>query len=395
MKLKTIKQIKNLEWKKVLLRVDFNVPLSKWKISDNNRIKKALPTIEFLSKAWAKIIICSHLWRPKWEKNKSLSLWIVGTELSKLIWKKVEFIDELIWKKVVQKIWTLKNSDILILENTRFEKWETKNDKKLSENLASLADIFVLDAFWAIHRAHCSTVWVSEFLPAYSWFLVEKEILALSWVMENPKKPLLMIVAGSKMETKIAVIEKFIEIADAIIVWWAIANTLLKAQWVNIWDSLYEESEIKTAKRILEKWWEKIILPVDAVVSSQFSNDAKTKIIDLTLEKNNISSDEKILDIWPDSIDFYKNIIKASKTIIWNWPVWVYELSPFANWTKSLLEFLKNSNWETVLWWWDTVDAMNKFWFKDSSFSHISTWGWASLEFLEWKILPWVEILLD
>jgi len=406
MKLKTLSQAGDLEWKKILLRVDFNVPLSDWKITDDTRIKKALPTIEFLKKSWAKIIICSHLGRPKWERKKELSLSIVADRLWEILrdsstgseWQvEVKFIDELIWEKVVNKVNALTDWEILVLENTRFEKWETKNDCNLSDSLASLADVFVSDCFWVAHRAHSSIFWVSLLLPSFAWFLIEREIEALSWVMKNPEKPVLMVVAGSKMETKIAVIEKFIEIADKIIVWWAIANTLLKAKWVDVWDSLYEESEIENAKRILEKWWEKIVLPFDAIVSSEFSDDAEFREIHLAWDWEQISEidpDEKILDIWSSSIEIYKNLIKNSKTIIWNWPVWVYEFKPFENWTKAILQSLKDSSWTTVLWWWDTVDAMNKFWFNESDFSHVSTWWWASLEFLEWKTLPWIEVLM-
>lgn len=396
MNLKTLDQAWNLEWKNVLLRVDFNVPLSDWKITDDTRIKKAIPTIEFLKNAWAKILICSHLWRPKGQIVKDLSLKSVAKRLEELLKSPVKFSDKLIWYDVEDQVDKLENWEILVLENTRFDKRETENDEKFSESLASLADVFVSDAFWAVHRAHSSTFWVSQLLDSYAWFLVEKEVKALSSAMDNPERPVLMIVAGSKMETKIAVIDKFIEIADRIIVWWAIANTMLKAKWIEVWDSLFENDELERAKFILEKWWDKVILPVDAVVSNDFSNDAKTREVHLAWEWQDLTEidpDEKILDIWSNSIEIYKNLISTSKTIVWNWPVWVYELKPFENWTKAILEALKETNWISVLWWWDTVDAMNKFWFDENDFSHVSTWWWASLEFLEWKDLPWIEVL--
>lgn len=389
MKLKTLKDCLNLNWIKVLLRAEFNVPLNEnQEITDDTRIQTALPTIKYLTKSWAKIIICAHLWRPNWEIVDKLSLKPVQKRLWELLWKEIKF-SSIYWKSLDKMIEWMKAWDILLLENIRFEKWEEKNDEILSRALASLADIYVSDAFWAVHRKHASTYWVWKILKSFAWLLIEKEIVELSKIFLCPKKPILAIIAGSKMETKIAVIDRFLELADHIIVWGWVANTLLKAKWVEIWLSLYEENEMERARNLIEKWWEKIILPSDAIVSTTISNDSKTREISL---KNSIIGDqEKILDIWSETIETYSRLINNANTVVWNWPVWVYECKPFENGTKMLLKTLSDSNAYSLIWWWDTVDAMNKFWF--TNFSHVSTGWWASLEFLEWKILPWLEIL--
>lgn len=393
MNLKLLRNFKDLEWKRVLLRAELNVSLNNdWVITDDTRIKASLPTINYLISSWVKLIICAHLWRPKWERNLKFTLKPVCKRLSELLEKNVIFSEEITWPWVRSKINSMNNWEVILLENIRFEKWEEKNDEELSKELASLADIYVSDAFWAVHRAHCSTYWAAKYLDSYAWFLIENEVKVLSKVFDNPKKPLLTIVAWSKMETKIAVLDKFIEIADKIIVWWAIANTLLKAKWVNIWASMFEQAEIERAKNILLKWWDKIVLPIDAILSETISNDSEIREVSL-FNSPDIWSSEKILDVWSKSNALYSELIKSCSTVIWNWPVWVYEYEPFAKWTQSILQAIKDAWNISILWWWDTVDAMNKFWFHDWDFYHVSTWWWASLEFLEWKKLPWLEVL--
>ena len=391
MNLKTLKHCPNLNWKKVLLRTEFNVPLnSNQEITDDTRIKTAIPTIKYLIGTWAKIIICTHLWRPKWEIINKLSLKPVKKRLSELLWKEILF-SNVYWKWLDKIINWMSDWDIMLLENIRFEAWEEKNDEILSKHLASLADIYISDAFWAVHRKHSSTYWVWKILDSYAWLLIEKEISELSKIFNNPNKPILAIIAWSKMETKIAVIDKFLDVADYIIVWWWVANTLLKAKWIEIWSSLYEQDEMKRARDLIDRWWKKLILPIDAIVSETISNNSTAKEVNLL--KNKLQKKERILDIWPETIENYCVLIKKSRTIIWNWPVWVYEYKPFELWTKKLLQQISDSDSFSILWGWDTVDAMNKLWFDKKKFNHVSTWWWASLKLLEWKVLPGLEIL--
>lgn len=394
MKLKTLKDIPVIRWKKILLRSELNVPIDQnGNITDDTRIRTSIPTIEYLSNHWWKVIICAHLWRPKWRIDKAYSLAPILNRLSELLWKKVLFSQNLTWPNVKKMITNLKAWDILLLENIRFSPLEEICDKDFSRDLANLADFFVSDAFGVIHRKHASTYWVWKHLPSYAWLLIENEVSKLWQVLISPEKPVLAMIAWSKIETKVAIIENFLKIANKVIVWWAIANTLLKAKWIWIWSSLYQDAELPLARMLIQKWWSKLVLPVDWVLSKLISNTVTTRIDNFNW--NNIYEDERILDIWPETIKLYWEIINSSKTIVWNWPVWVYEYTPFERWTRAMFEFAKNSNWKVIIWWWDTIDAMHKFWFKEGDFYHVSTWWGAALEFLEWKNLPWIEILYE
>ncbi|MBT4937239.1 phosphoglycerate kinase [Candidatus Peregrinibacteria bacterium] len=390
MQFHTLKGI-NLKGKRVLLRSEFNVPLKNGEITDDTRIKKSLPTIQYLISQGAKIIICAHLGRPKGQVVEELRLYPVAQRLSELLDHPVRKTNEIIGPEVKRVVDVLDEGDILLLENIRFAEGETKNDKEFAKELASMADVFVSDAFGVVHRSHASTVGVANYLPAYAGFLVEKEIQALSSVFENPKKPVVIIVAGAKMETKVAVIENFLDIADSIIVGGGIANTFLAAQGHNVGSSLYEESEFECALRILNKDTEgKIFLPHDVVVAEELSEEAEAKNIVL----DEMAETEKILDMGEVSVKEAVNIIKNAGTVIWNGPIGVYEFSPFSGGTQNIAQAMAETKADTIVGGGDSVDAIKKFGISEDQFTHLSTGGGASLEFLEGKELPGVKVLL-
>ena len=390
MQLRTLRNIE-LKGKKVLLRSEFNVPIKDGKITDDTRIKKSLPTIKYLISQGAKVIICAHLGRPKGQVVEELRLYPVAERLSKLLDHPVRKTNEIIGTEVKGVVDVLDEGDILLLENIRFDSGETKNDNDFAEQLASYADIFVSDAFGVVHRAHASTVGVAEYLPAYAGLLVEKELQALSSVFENPKTPVVVIVAGAKMETKVAVIEKFLEIADKVIIGGGIANTFLAAQGHNVGSSLYEESEFERALKILNKDSEgKIFLPHDVVVAEELSEDAEAKNIVL----DEMAETEKILDMGETSTMEVSDIIKNAGTVVWNGPVGVSEFTPFSRGTQSIAKAMAETEADTIVGGGDSVDAILKFGFSEDQFTHVSTGGGASLEFLEGKKLPGVEVLL-
>jgi len=390
MNLQTLKNI-DVKGKRVLLRSEFNVPMKGGEITDDSRIQKSLPTIQYLLSAGAKLIVCAHLGRPKGKIVEGLRLDAVAERLTELLERAVTKMETVVGPEVQEASDNLEEGEILLLENVRFEEGETKGDESLSKQLADLADIYVSDAFGAVHRAHCSTAGVAKYLPAYAGLLVEKEIKALGGIFENSKSPVVMIVAGSKMETKVAVIEKFLEIADTIIIGGGIANTFLAAQGYNVGGSLYEESEFERARRILEKDTErKIFFPHDVVVSEEISDDAQAYNVLLEDVKDN----DKILDMGEESSKDIQAIIRNAKTVVWNGPVGVYECAPFAAGTRAIAQAMSESNADTIVGGGDSVDAILKFGFSEDQFTHLSTGGGASLEFLEGKELPGVQVLM-
>lgn len=394
---KSIKDLKNLEGKTVLMRADFNVPLKNGVITNDNRIVAALETIKYILEKKAKLVVFSHLGRIKEEKDKKdKTLLPVAKRLSELLNKEVKFINKTRGKELEEAVKSLKNSEILMFENTRFEdldgKKESKNDPELGKYWASLGDIFVNDAFGTAHRAHASNKGIASNMKkgnAVYGFLIEKEIKYIGGAVDNPKRPLIAIIGGAKVSDKIGVIENLLEKADKIIIGGAMAYTFFKAQGKNIGKSLCEEEKVEYAKNLLEKAKEKIVLPVDTVVAKEFKNDAKSSVT------TDIKDDEMGLDIGEKSVEKFAEILKNAKTVIWNGPMGVFEMENFAKGTIGVCKILSNlKDAITIIGGGDSATAAINLGYKDK-FTHISTGGGASLEYLEGKTLPGIESLSD
>ncbi len=383
--------------KKVLVRCDFNVPLdSNMNITDDIRITSALPTINYLLDNGAAVILMSHLGRPDGEPNPKYSLLPVAKRLEELTRKKVIFedCDVVVNDKVKDDAAKLQPGQIMLLQNTRYKKEETKNGEELAENLASLADIFVNDAFGTAHRAHSSNAGVCKFLPSAVGFLVEKEISVMGKALSNPERPLTAILGGAKVSDKIAVIENLLNIADNIIIGGGMMFTFLKAMGKNVGKSLLEEDKIELAKSILEKSKDKNInlyLPIDTVVAKEFKNDTDF----YTVDTDNIPDDYMGLDIGQKTIELFTDVIKNSKTIIWNGPMGVFEMDNFAKGTNGIAYAIsENSDAISIVGGGDSAAAVEKIGLADK-ITHISTGGGASLEYLEGKILPGIDAVDD
>lgn len=391
---KTIRDI-DVSGKKVLVRCDFNVPqdLETGKITDNRRIKGAIPTIQYLIDNNAKVILCSHLGRPKGEVNEKYSLKIVAEELSNLLGREVKLAKDIVGESAKSLVANMQDKDIVLLENVRFDAREEKNDKEFSKELASLADIYVNDAFGTAHRAHSTTAGVAEFLPAVSGFLIEKEIKFLGDALQNPERPFVAILGGAKVSDKIAVIENLLEKVDKLLIGGGMAFTFLKAQGHSIGKSICEEDKLDLAKELLEKAKQKnveIVLPIDSNVTTEYSNDTENKIV----HSQDIPDGWEGLDIGPDTIDKFKSILRDAKTVMWNGPLGVCEFSKYEVGTKEIATELGNIDAVTIIGGGDSAAAIEKLGLADKM-THISTGGGASLEFLEGKVLPGIACLLD
>ena len=390
---KSIKDI-DIQGKKVLMRVDFNVPLDKnLAITDDNRIRAALPSIEYILARDAKLILMSHLGRPKGEKRKEFSLAPAAVRLSELIGKPVKMLDDCIGDSVKEAVSAMNSGDLILLENLRFHKQETENDASFAKELASLGDIFVNDAFGTCHRAHASTEGVTHYLESVSGFLVEKEIEYFQKVVTSPDKPFAFILGGAKVADKIPVIENMMEKCDLIFIGGAMAYTFLKVNGIDVGSSRMEEEMIDTVKAIKDKASSKgveIVLPIDHVITDDFETAENVRITD----GESIESGWMGVDIGPKSIELFKDKLKQVKTIVWNGPVGVFENDKFAAGTKALCDAIAESDATTVIGGGDTAAAVLKFNVADKM-SHISTGGGASLEFLEGKVLPGVAALSD
>ena len=391
---KTIRDIE-VAGKKVLVRCDFNVPLDSetGKITDNRRIRAALPTINYLLDNNAKVILCSHLGRPKGEVNPKYSLKPVAEELSKLLNKKVTLAKDVIGEDAEKLTSNMGNGDIILLENVRFHKEEEKNDPEFAKKLASFAEIYVNDAFGTAHRAHSSTAGVADYLPAVSGFLIEKELEFLGKALENPERPFVAILGGAKVSDKIGVIENLLEKVDTLIIGGGMAYTFYKALGHDIGTSICEEDKIDLAKTILEKAKQKnvkLLLPLDNHVSSEYSNDGEDKFVD----KEEIPDGFMGLDIGPKTIEAFKEAIKTAKTVLWNGPLGVTEFPKFAEGTRAIANALAQSQAVTIIGGGDSAAAIEKMGLADKM-THISTGGGASLEFLEGKVLPGIDCLND
>ena len=378
----------NLKNKRILVRVDFNVPITNSKIQDDKRIKAALPTIRYiLSKKPKQLILMSHLGRPKGEYKKELSLKPIGKRLEKLLKKKVEFIEKPLSPELKEQINSSK-SKIFLLENLRFYKEEKKNNKEFAKDLASIADVYVNDAFGTSHRAHASVEAITRYLPSAPGFLMEKEITTMSKALKSPKHPLIVILGGLKVSDKIGVIKNLLKKADAILIGGAMAFTFFKSLKIETGKSIVEKDKLKLAKQLLKTSKRKLILPVDILAASKIDSKAKTKIVKAyDIPKNMIG-----VDIGPETIEIYKQIIKKAKTIIWNGSLGVNEIKKFAKGTNEIAKALAKSKATTIIGGGDTAAAIDKL-KLEKRMTHVSTGGGASLEFLEGKTLPAIKAL--
>jgi len=389
---KTMKDIE-VKGQRVFVRVDFNVPMADGVITDDTRIRAAIPTIEYLVEQGAKVILASHLGRPKGEVKEEMRLTAVGVRLAELIGKPVTKLDESIGKEVEKAVTNMQDGDILLLENVRFHAGEEKNDPALAEAFSKLADVYVNDAFGAAHRAHASTEGIAKHVPAVSGFLMQKELDVLGKALSNPERPFTAIIGGAKVKDKIGVIESLLEKVDHLIIGGGLSFTFIKAQGYDIGKSLLEEDKIELAKSFIDKAKAKGVqlhMPIDAVVANEFSKDAETKIVDVDA----IPADWMGLDIGPKTAANYAEVIQNSKLIIWNGPMGVFEMDKFASGTKTVAEAMANTAGYTVIGGGDSAAAVEKFDVADKM-DHISTGGGASLELMEGKELPGIVALND
>ena len=390
---KTIRDI-DLKGKRVLIRCDFNVPLdSNQNITDDTRIRAALPTLEYMVTHGAKVVVMSHLGRPKGKAAAEFSLAPVAVRLAELLGKQVEFADSdvVVDDSVKEKVAALKDGDVLLLQNVRFRKEETDNEPGFAKELASLGDVFVQEAFGTAHRAHASTAGVADYLPCVSGFLIEKEVKFLGSALQNPQRPFVAIMGGAKVGDKIKVIENLLTKVDTLIIGGGMSYTFYKAMGLEIGTSILDADNIDLAKMLLEKATSlnvKLLLPVDIVCADEFSNDAKYQ----TYSRDQIPSDMMGLDIGEETIKLYSEEIAKAKTVVWNGPMGVFEMENFAKGTKAIAEALATSDATTIIGGGDSAAAVEQFGLADKM-SHISTGGGASLEFLEGKILPGISII--
>lgn len=382
----------NLANKRVLIRVDFNVPVKDGKVTDATRIIAALPTINYiLEQPGTSLVVMSHFGRPKGKKNPDFSMAPVGKKFEELLGRPVKVASDVIGPEVEEEVKSLKPGEVLLLENCRFYPEEEANDASFSKTLASYGDIYVNDAFGTAHRAHASTEGVSHYLPSYAGFLIEKEVKFMAPLLENPAKPFVAIIGGSKVSSKISVLESLLKTCDTIVIGGGMAYTFLKVQGHKIGKSLVEDDYLDTAKSFLaavEKKGVHVILPVDHICAEQFAEDAKPILVDCVDIPDNLMG----MDIGPKTTALIVDALKDAKSVVWNGPMGVFEFSNFAKGTEAVAKALASSNATSVVGGGDSVAAVNKFGLADK-ISHVSTGGGASLEFLEGKELPGIKAL--
>lgn len=389
----TVRDI-DVRGKKVFCRVDFNVPLDGDRITDDTRIRAALPTIQYLCEQGAKVILASHLGRPKEDNKESFRLQVVAPRLGELLGQTVHTTDEVIGPKVTEAVNKLANGDVLLLENVRFHLGETKNDPELAKAFADLADIFVNDAFGTAHRAHASTAGIATYIPAVAGFLMEKEIAFLGTALANPDRPFTAIIGGAKVKDKIGVIEHLLDKVDTLLVGGGLANTFLKAKGYEIGNSLVEDDKLDIAKALLAKAEQngvRFLIPEDVVVADAFDNSATTQVV----EVSDIPAGWQALDIGPRTADTYsKIVIMESKLVVWNGPMGVFEMEAFSVGTNAVARACAETKATTVIGGGDSVAAIEQAGLAEH-ITHISTGGGASLEFMEGKELPGIAVLLE
>lgn len=386
---KTVKDL-DLKGKRVFMRVDFNVPMADGKVTDDKRIKAALPTIQYCLDQGAALLLASHLGRPKGGPAPEFSLRAASEVLSTLINRPVTMAPDCVGPEVESIAKNLKPGEVVMLENTRFHKGEEKNDLDLAKQMASLADVYVNDAFGSAHRAHSSTEGIARFLPAVSGFLMEQELEYLGKAVANPEHPYIAILGGAKISDKILVVETLAAKCDKLIIGGGMANTFLSAKGLNMQDSLVEAEAIETAKSLLAKLGDKLVLPVDAVIADKFDAEANTQTVDV----DKIPAGWRMLDVGPKTVSVYKSTLDGAKLIVWNGPVGVFEMPKFAEGTFTLAKMLAESKAVTVIGGGDSASAVKKAGVA-KQMTHVSTGGGASLEFLEGKELPGVAALND
>ncbi len=386
---KTVRDM-DFKGKKALVRVDFNVPIKEGVVSDDTRIQAALPTIQYLLDQGAAVILCSHLGRPKEGPDPQFSMKPTAEHLSKLLGKPVAFAEDCVGPVAEEAASKLKPGDILVLENTRFHKGETKNDPEMAKQLAALADVYVNDAFGSAHRAHASTEGVAKYLPAVAGFLMEKEIQYLGQAIANPEKPFVAILGGAKISDKIGVIRNLLSKADQVLIGGGMANTFFKAQGYPVGDSLVEDEALDVAKELLAEGSTKLRLPVDVVIADKFEDGAEKK----TMSMGPIPEGWRIMDIGPETVAAFRKVILSAGTIVWNGPMGVFEFPNFAEGTFEIAKAVAECKGTTIIGGGDSVSAVKKSGVADR-ITHISTGGGASLEMLEGLVLPGVAALLD
>ncbi|MCA9374475.1 phosphoglycerate kinase [Candidatus Peregrinibacteria bacterium] len=393
MKIRSIKSV-DVDNKKVLIRVDFNVPLENGQVSDDTRIKATLPTLQHLIDNRAKIIIITHLGRPEGKVVEELRLDPVAKKLAELLGKEVKKVNDCIGPEVESAIEELQPGHLLLLENVRFHAEETDNSEEFSKKLAALADLMVIDSFGTAHRAHASTYGAAKLLPTYGGFLIEKEIQALSQVMHDVERPLTIIMGGAKIETKIGIMRKFVSQADHFLVGGGLGNTFLAAEGFDVGESLYEEDKKAVAQEILleaEALEDQFHIPTDVVVADEVKEDAKK----LDIPAEDVMGDMKILDIGVNTIKKFEEVIAKSKTIVWNGPLGLFEMDAFSRGTRHIAIAVANSEAKTIIGGGDTIDAIKDFGIDLEKYDHVSTGGGAMLQFLEGEELPGIEVIRE
>ncbi len=386
---KTVKDI-DLKGKRVLMRVDFNVPMADGKVTDDKRIKASLPTIQYVLDQGASVILMSHLGRPKGGPDPEFSLKAAAEVLAGHLKRPVQMAPDCVGPEVEKMAKALEPGEVLMLENTRFHAGEEKNDLDLAKQMAALGEVYVNDAFGSAHRAHSSTEGVARFLPAVSGFLMEQELEYLGRAVTNPEHPYIAILGGAKISDKILVVETLLAKCDKLIIGGGMANTFLEAKGLNMQDSLVETASIDTAKAILAKAGDKLILPADAVIADKFEAEAQSRVVDVA----EVPAGWRVMDVGPKTLELYKRELSGAKLIVWNGPVGVFEMPKFAEGTFALAKLLAESGATTVIGGGDSASAVKKAGVA-KQMTHVSTGGGASLEFLEGKELPGVAALLD
>ncbi len=387
------KTVKDVEWsgKRALVRCDFNVPLDDdQNITDDIRICEAVPTIQYLLDEGATVVLCSHLGRPKGKVVEAMRLTPVAQRLGELLGRPVTTLDDCVGPEVEAAVQAAKPGDVVLLENLRFHPEEEKNDPAFAKRLAALGDVFVNDAFGTAHRAHASTAGVADYLPAVAGFLLQKEIDFLGSAVENPERPFVAILGGAKISDKIGVIENLLSKADALLIGGGMADTFLKAKGYEMGDSLVEESSLDQARDLMDKGGDKLVLPVDVVVADAFAADAAKK----TVPADGVQPGWRVLDIGPETVKRFASKVAEAKTVVWNGPMGVFEMEPFAQGTFAVAKALADSSATTIIGGGDSAAAVEQSGLADR-ITHISTGGGASLEFLEGIELPGIAALDD
>jgi len=386
---KTVRDIP-VAHKRVIVRVDFNVPLAEGKVTDDTRIRAALPTIQYLVDNDARVVLMSHLGRPKGKVQKELCMSPVGERLADLLGRPVKVMCDCIGPEVRATAESLAEGEVMLLENLRFYPEEKENDPAFARELASLAEIYVNDAFGTAHRAHASTVGVAAWLPAVAGFLMEKEISFLGKTLENPERPFIAILGGAKISDKIGVIENLLTKVDRLLIGGGMANTFFKAQGLEIGDSLVQDEALDTARGLLARAGDRLLLPADVIVANEFANDAAS----MTVKVDDVPVGWRILDIGADAVEHFTEALAGARTVVWNGPMGVFELPSFAGGTLALARALAGLDATTIIGGGDSAAAIQQAGLADKM-THISTGGGASLEMLEGKALPGVVALQE